>query len=42
MKSTLENGANSLRRIQLAEYAVTIAVALVSALGLLRFVGLLR
>jgi len=42
MKNTLENNANSLRLIQLAEYTVTIAVTLVSGLGLLRFVGLLR
>jgi len=42
MKNTLENNANSLRLVQFAEYAVTIAITLVSSLGLLRFMGLLR
>jgi len=42
MKSSLESSANSLRLVQFAEYAVTIAVTVVSGLGFLRFVGLLR
>jgi len=41
MKNSLEN-ANSLRLVQFAEYAVAVAVTLVSGLGLLRFVGLLH
>lgn len=42
MKNTLENRPPSLRFIHFAEYTVTIAVTLVSGLGLLRFMGLLR
>jgi len=42
MKNSLEGSTNSLRLVQFAEYAVTIAVTLVSGLGLLRFIGLLH
>jgi hypothetical protein len=33
---------SSLRLVHFAEYAVTLAVTLVSAMGLLRFMGLMR
>jgi hypothetical protein len=41
MKS-LANNPHSLNGIQLAEYAVTLAVSLISLLGVLRFLGLVR
>ena len=41
MKNSLES-THSLRLVQFAEYLMTVAITLVSGLGLLRFVGLLR
>jgi hypothetical protein len=41
MKS-FAHSANSMSGIQLAEYAVTAAVALISILGVLRFLGLMH
>jgi len=42
MKHTMEDNLNSFRLIEFTEYAVLFAVALVSAIGLLQLVGLMR